>query len=502
MRVLRIARPVSLAVLTTLLLLPGLLIGPGFDAAVYTLAGVTIRQGGMPYTDLFDNKPPGLYLLNAIGQVVLPPLDPWQVSWLLSVAFSVAAVLVLELVLRRSTGSAAAFLLAGVVSIGIAAHPIAYGGGFTETFAILPLVVGLWLLGRTALGLREAGEIGLLAGVACLFSLQALPVAALLTVGVAASAPHSWRHRVGRALAAVGAAALGPLLVVAWLAARGALGDAIDQVATYNTWYRAASPGFGNGLPASLLLLAGLFVPAAIGVILMLRSPRSFGRVTWVCLAWVAAEAALLAYEHRLFLHYLILVVPPLVLVSVPGWNWLVGAVRSTTRTRRNTGILAAAVVACLVVVSGTVVIGLTAITTASAANGQSVTAETSAWIDSNTAPSTTVFVWGNDTGVLLMSGRRSYDRYVYQFPIVTPGYWTAARTEALLVAWTAAPPEVVVESPATVPMFQAQPNPSESPSLDTLAPLRDFVRARYLLAASFQADGYAEDVYIYAPAT
>ena len=78
----------SYAALTGVLLSPGLWFGPVFDAAAFMLVGSGIRSGGMPYRDYWDDKPPGLYLLDALSQAVLPWLDRWLVCWLLTLALT------------------------------------------------------------------------------------------------------------------------------------------------------------------------------------------------------------------------------------------------------------------------------------------------------------------------------------------------------------------------------------------------------------------------------
>ena len=497
----RALRPVSLVGLAALLLSPVLWVGPGFDGAVYTLAGVVIRGGHMPYTDLFDNKPPGIYLLNAAGQVVMPWFDPWVVSWILTFLFTAATVLVVDRLLRQRMSPVASFLMSLLCVTGIASHPIALGGGLTESFAILPLVVALWAVSAPTptQNRRTAASVGCLSSLACLFSVQALPVAAILVLAamLVGAGP---KEAARRAVAALGAGVVVPLAVAGWLVSRGALGDAIDQVLIYNVSYRAASAGFGYVLPAAGLILGCLAIPIAISVVRMARDPRAFSRVLWLCLAWIVAEVAILGYENRLFLHYLILLVPPAVIVSGPGFEWLAVTVRSPNRGPRNLAILLTAVAGCAFAVSGVTVAGLAAITMDSAGKAEAVTQDTSGWIKSHTPASATVFLWGNDTYIYLVAERGSYDRHVYQFPMVTAGYWSTDRTAAILAAWSSSPPAVIVETPGTVAMFRPQPDPAAPPNYDTLAPLRDFVRAHYRLEATFGDGGDIEDIYVLLP--
>jgi hypothetical protein len=485
MRVLRLARPISLVALAAALLSPGLWLGANFDAAVYALAGVRIRDGFMPYTDLQDNKPPGLYLLNAFGQTILPWLSPWLVSWLATLAFTAATILVLDTLMRRRLLPVASFLMSVVCLVGIAAHPLSLGGGHTESFAILPLVLGLWAVASLPSSPRSAALVGFLASVALVFSLQSLPAAVVLGAA-AVFIKATPREMVRRAAAALACGAVVPLAIAAWLVARGALGDAIDQVMTYNVAYLAASGGLGHMLPVVGLLLGGLLFPAGIGVVRMIRDPGAFDRLDWLCLAWVLGSLASLAYGNRVYLHYLIVVLPPLTLLSARGFEWLLAAFRSPGRGNRGRAIGLIGANAVLLTISIVTMVDLTLLTTGIAADDVAVTNRTADWIKANTPADATVYLWGDDAYIFLQSDRRPYDRHVYQDPMVTKGYWTPAKTAALLSEWEASPPPVIVETRSAVPMFRAPYEPDRPPNYDTLGPLRDFVRGHYKLAATF----------------
>ena len=129
-------------VLAVIALLPGLL-APSLDAAVFSLIGDRISVGQLPYVQLFDHKPPGMYFLIAGGQLLSGTLGAWKVSWILSVA-SVALTGTLVADTLRSLGWRRLAWAAGALCVAeLASFPLALGGGLGETVAVLPAVAAV-----------------------------------------------------------------------------------------------------------------------------------------------------------------------------------------------------------------------------------------------------------------------------------------------------------------------------------------------------------------------
>ena len=491
MRAGRVARPISLVAFAALMLSPGLWLGPSLDAAVFVLAGVRIRDGYMPYKDLWDHKPPGSYLLNALGQTVLPWLDSWIVSWLATLVFTGAAIVIFEGLLRRRLAPTSAFLWSLACLVLMASYPVTLGGGLTESFAILPLVAALWAVGGAESSLRVSASIGCLLSVACLLTLQALPVAVVLFVTAVSrgGGPAALLRRVG---GAVGGGAVLPLATAAWLAAGGAMGNAVDQLVTYNAAYRNAAVEASDLVVVALLLLVCLAIPVAVTIVRMVRSPRAFDRIDWSCLAWVVAYVAYVGYQGRIYLHYVILVVPPAIWLAGSGMAWLMTRANAPDRRLRPATIGLLVAVVCGFAVSAVTVFGLyTAL--GRIGSDRIKTTDTAAWIESNTPAWATLFVWGHDPDLYLLSDRPPYDRYVYDFPLFTEGYAPADHLTALLADWPASPPQVIVESTAAAPLLRAPEAGVDVPGYPLLGSIRDFVRSHYRMAAAF--DDY--DVYV-----
>ena len=462
-------------------MLPGLLAGPNFDAAVFLLIGDRLRQGDLPYRDLWDHKPPGIYVIDA-ALVVAGGwfIGAWPSVWIGSVLANVGiGVGVLRAALpgvrRRGAGVYAAIVAASTASI----WPLALGGGLTETFASLLLAVS-WALAASSSTVRGWMVVGACAAAAVGTSLYALPsAAALLLVPILRS---SWRSALTAALAGLGFAAAG-LLVAATV---GILPWMIDALVDYNAAYRNAS--VDQPLPESLAIsgpllgwyaanLVVLLAPACLGVVRGWRRPEALAAVVAI-----AGTAAMIGVGGRLYGHYLLLLVPTTGILAAFGMETVLEWARS--RSRR--AIAVAALALTLAVSGGAVYAGiLTSAPDAYSLRDRDRAA--AAFVTTHTAPDDPVLVWGNAPMVYQLSGTRPAWRYTYLLPLLTPGYVSDRLVAQLVDDLERAQPCYIIDAGSPLrgqaglpPLLVDRPLTPSERRVDLLAPVRAYVRDAY----------------------
>jgi hypothetical protein len=103
-----------------------------------------------------------------------------------------------------------------------------------------------------------------------------------------------------------------------------------------------------------------------------------------------------------------------------------------------------------------------------------------------------TIWVWGNKPQIYLAASRRDATPYDYLYPLVTPGYGSAAQIQKTLDSLRTRPPAVIVDAGSAEPgaagfqpLLIPRPVASDGRDLDLLDPLRSFVREHYRAAAT-----------------
>lgn len=421
--------PKTIRILGLVLLLGALLRVPylfhtlqDMDEGCYAGAAAVLMDGGLPYRDAVENKPPGIfYLYRAVfelfGRYNMGAVHALTFAWTLLTAA------VLALAARQLGGRLEAvctFLFYLVFTASLYPKMIAAN---SEIFMALPCALGALALldafARNSRALYFAA--GLAFGFAPLFK-QVGAVGAAAVFAFLLILPLSRRGmRVGRTAAPLLLFAAGfvlPAAAVAFLFHRaGILGDWLFWNVTYPVRY----VGSGNAALPFFPQLLGEFLPFVLATVLLWALAalwvrheagrwRSGGGFSLFILLWLASSTGATFIGSRMFGHYFIQILPPLCLAAGLSAGRLLSA-GDPLRRRAWKG----AVVA-LTLVPGVIF----------ALMGIAFEASTNSWwrpepdfrpatdyIRRHTAPGDTIFVWGWFTPVYVYAERTPATRFM-----------------------------------------------------------------------------------------
>jgi hypothetical protein len=466
------------------------------DASLFVVLGHGLLSGQVPYGDLFDHKPPGIYMVGALAwlldsadtnlsmqalSVVATAITATACGWIVSAVFS-----------RFWAGVATALSVAAGLSLPVAAS----GGGTSELFSEVGLavcaacVVAMILLRKGVRWPAVAGASFAWAFGCSLLAVAAAPALAVLwlTIPIDGSpyplSRSNWRTWIGRRVldrrlgAAIAGAAAVSLAIWLPIIVSGSVPQAVDAIVGYNNLYRRAAHLSFVDWAEVLAVLWALWLPTALvclvptgrwlplGFRLLARSNLFRASVLWVLAALV-----LQLYGRRVYMHYLQLFVPPLGLI--------VGCVLAGLRLERPKISPRIAAVA----LSAGVVAGLGYAYYQPVDNpplAQNLQLAES--VRANSAPGDTIFVWGYDPDLYLEADRSPAGPYINVLPLLLPGYGQEAVAKQL-DHWQAHPPRVIVCGVAGSDLFFLYT--LEDPRRPTLTPLADYVHAHYQKVAS-----------------
>jgi Dolichyl-phosphate-mannose-protein mannosyltransferase len=302
------------------------------DAKFFAYVGLEWLHGRLPYIDIWDNKPPGIWALVALVFSVFP-------KNFTALAFSegifVLGCLGTIYFLMRRCGAPRLVAALAAASAAVACNLQVYNehGNLTEIYLLWPATLSMYYFIRSAPSFRGGNVFlaGFFSGVACLFKTVGLaPLFAQL--GFAVFLVLIRRRYFRQAISCVAtnvAGALAAWLPVCWYFWRhSALRELLDASFLYNVRYGLAGQAHFLSEPfvlaAMLQPLASLVACAAIGLgfcgLLFVRLPRGWrGREEleeysfWVlALFWLFFDLAGVIAGGRNLPHYFLSLAPSL----------------------------------------------------------------------------------------------------------------------------------------------------------------------------------------------
>lgn len=448
-RVVWIALAVGVTAALFVVRLGGVVEPMGPDQGVYATIGWGLGRGLTLYRDLWEQKPPAIYLTYRAAFAVFGTRVP-SIFWLDFIAAIATAAFLFDLTRRLRDGSFAAIALVVFAFASLPAARFTLGGflerSVSETF-ITPLAAGAaWavIVGRDRPSIGWPFLAGLLVGFAGCFKQTALiywPVLAAWT-WMASDLRRGTRFAVWTGMGA----AIIPALMIAWLWGHAALGDAWVALVEFNTAYLRVG---GVGLAGTVNRFAhqlwlhmktdevwavGTFA-AAVALVYGLRHRTARpALVPWLGLLWLAgALIAVVANGPRLFPTYFVPSLVPLSLLTA----WLVDRTLAPSTRRPVAAAALALFVGVMLVRSGSIrrAASMTVWDARYVSGGldrdvylgrfrsreaESFSAEDNArladYLHAHTGPADRIFVFGMSAGTYFLSERLPASRFLWAY--------------------------------------------------------------------------------------
>lgn len=399
---------------------------PSRDGGFFLYAGEQVLAGKIPYLDVWDNKGPAIFYINALG-LWLGGGSRWGV-WTVEFLCIFGALLILYRVLSKRWGTGAALFGTTIAGLGLR---VALGyGNYTEEFALLFNAVGLYLFLSMVDAERNDWKyfwVGALFGLS--FSFRANNIGGFFAMLTAVFLFYMFKRNFVEALRIIFVSLVGfaaPILL--WTGYFALIGGAADMIygsITFNFSYSAAKDrtwidligGFGRyGMSwYGWVALAGwlaLDVRAGIGFI---QKKSSLFDV--YLLFWFPIEVLLSNLSGRSFTHYYIswtlAVAVYCAFIFAEFWQ-ITFTLPLEWWDERRSAFASAALIAILFVISPSVGAryGQTIGQVFNPTRAMEYIDPLSAYIRENTQPEDLVLTWYPERGINFVSGRTSPVKY------------------------------------------------------------------------------------------
>jgi hypothetical protein len=456
--------------------LPALAEPVGIDQGIFGTAAWGMQEGLRLYTDLWDQKPPGVHLTYRAGFALLG-ISPSSIFWMDFLA-ALACAALLFVWGRAAVGPRLGVTAAAVFAAGsLPALRFSYGGflerAVPETFITVLLTAAAFAVTRASLGLphRWLPVAAFAIGAAGVMKPTAFVYAIALGIWIAWFGRQ--RMRVSDLASSTAALVAPGLLVVLWLYAQGNLRDAWIAVVEYNRAYVLAGGGVGR-LILELAKTTWRYVKtdpvwtagfcAMVAAIVACVRTRRILPLPALCFCWLAASAvAIGANGIRMYTTYFIPPVPALSMAVA----WLV--VDWPGRGRRWLSIVAIALGLGVAVSRG----GADRFVETTRADWHQLNskeggsrlylerfggyatgrgysaranAELAEFVKTHTEPADRIYIFGMAPAVYLLSRRLPANRFLWAYPAVSDTVRGDAFTlDALVQSLEAAQPRLLI---------------------------------------------------------
>ena len=433
---------------------------PDRDASIFAYTGSLILDGGLPYLNSWDHKPPLIYLLNAgifkmfgkgFSQIAI-----FEFIWII-----ISVICFYKLALNFFKKSVSLFItLFFAVIFGNDMFVQSYG--MTETYMILPAMLSVYYIFRfykTGL-LRYV----LLSGIMCCLSFMFRQTGILIILPVLISFMYQLKKSQIR-LKTVFVYFIGIIIpiipIINWFWFKGAFFDYIDQVFIFNSIYikEAGFSYFENLKTSYLIKYPALLISFIAGYFcVIIFEKKVLNRI--VLLSWFLADLFSVVISRRFFDHYFIQMLPVMVLISGYFFSFIFNKFNK---------IVTLALIILTLCFSG--VIQKMNFFFAKTFSGKSICIlndrkflcredqkEILYWTLENTSVKDKLFIWGAEDWIFFLTDRKCSSRYSYVYPLLTERYFSSKMTDELLIDFKHKTPKYIYVSKENLQTFLNPP--------------------------------------------
>jgi hypothetical protein len=439
--------PYAATVLTVLAVgLPTMILPFWSDNAIFSTVGKAISEGGFPYVDAWDQKPPSIYLIYAVAIHgpfrLIGNVRAFDLAWT-----SITVVLLIELGRRWWS------LRAGVISgltYGVTYFTISTWTQLAQPDSFIGLPIVLALLLHTVA--RGRWWLLVLAGVALGFAFQLRAIMALLIpffslpALVNASRGNRFSHWF-RDMVWMGVGFVAFQIVLAiYLVIGGAFGEFIAATRFAAGYTRIGGPWQGPEGPTTSAYLDTVrfsFLYWALGR-LVLTAPAVIGGIYGAffvrdrrcqqMLLFVALAYAGIAVQGKFFWYHYSYMLPFLALLAGWAWDRAIARLRVSQPRPAAYGVIGVLAGALLLATPEVLDRGIrqwkdyVRYYTHPAERerfyagfgGYPASQEAAWYLQRHTEPNDQIYVWGYDPLLYLLSGRGHANRFIYAFPMMS----------------------------------------------------------------------------------
>lgn len=403
---------------------------PSRDSGVFLYIGWRILNEEVPYSNIWDHKPPFIYYIDALGLAVTRN-SRWGVWFIEFLSLSIAVYFFIIL-MRKAIG-----LFPSILSLilWLTTLVIIQGGNLTTEYTIPLQIIVLWLIYSTKhLNFTNWRWllIGLLCGIA--FFLKQTSIGIWISILIYWCIESFRVHKIKTFFSELlfffaGVLCIGGILIV-YFNKHGILLEFYNNVFQYNLIYSMSKQDFLSRIKPFIIgieplsrtgLLQISMIGYLLGTLILRYRPElldGLKAILYICLIDLPIELFLISLSGRSYPHYYMTLLPCLAFFSGLFFWFMFSIIYSWKIPQKARTVFLLCATCALLWSIFPVYRDQVKEFHKSVYLGPAVR-----YVVNATNPNDLVLLWGAETSVNFMAKRRSPSRFVYQYPLYTQGY-------------------------------------------------------------------------------